>query len=84
MLLKIDTDKKVIIIIGSTPILEVLKFLEGKDLSDWSIESEVKIHIVEKQTPSIIPPTINIPYIYIPETDPYCPPYIVTCSSYSK
>ncbi len=84
MTLKIDTDHKVISIVGKVHIEDLLIYLQNNNMMDWSIESEERIHIVEKQTPSIIPPTSNIPFVYIPETDPYRPPYIVTCSTYPE
>lgn len=62
MQLKIDTIRKVITIIGETPILDVLKFLEGKDLSEWKIESENKTEWVP-YTPS--------PNPYILKREPY-------------
>lgn len=72
MTLKIDSDKKVITIIGKTSILEVLKFLEGKELSDWSIESEV---VTLTKDTFLVQPEPYVRYVY-PET--ITPPFIVT------
>lgn len=71
MKLEIDTINKTIVIESETPILEVLDFLNGKDLKEWKIKSKERVQIVEKETLT--------PWPYTPYNPDPLYPYITYC-----
>ena len=70
MKLEIDTKYKTIIVLEPTSIEELFNYLKEQkiNLTEWLI------------IPKIIYPNYS-PLVQTP--DPYCPPFIVTCATYS-
>lgn len=69
MKLQIDTENKIINVIGTVIISDIIYFMENHGLEQY----EYKIGEV------ISLPQVNLPYIYNTETIPQ--PYVVTCGT---
>lgn len=89
MKLEINIVTKTIFVEEETPILEVLDFLKGKELSEWKIKSKETIQFIDKWNP--VPYTPSSPYLPSPNLpwyqpiwvyDPNSQPFYITCTTY--